>query len=469
MTDKKIFIIDDDEALTDVLKDFFEKYGITSHVYTEPPDLKKELEEKNPHTVLLDIVFRKISGIELLEQVKKLRPNMPVIMMTGFADQEKNLDSLRRGAYAFLGKPFLSFEGLYHTVNNAINYYIEFLKTSELTGEIQRQREIEKLNLIELEFLKTLQHMIGEAEKPASILKNFFGLLKTFIPFDIFAALIQENGEIIIEIFPNVKADKKVVDFVSNILSARMSNGASIEKHPKVVMNDERTVPRSDDGDFNHLVSDLSTKSRVYGHAGLFRASPFNINEEATFNRFCSHISLALEKINLFNEIKLLSIHDSLTGIYNHAFIVKALEEEVGRSERYGSHLTILLLDIDDFKSVNDTHGHLAGDYVLNKVAKILEAGMRNIDIIGRYGGEEFLVILPETVGEQGFRVSERLRKDIENENFVYGDDVIKVTVSGGIACYSHGTDAKKLIKLADDNLYKAKKIGKNRICYERE
>ena len=469
MIEKRIFIIDDDETLTNVLSDFFEKYGIVSYVYTEPPDLEKELEEKNPHTVLLDIVFRKISGIDLLEQIKKLRPNMPVIMMTGFADQEKNLDSLRRGAYAFLGKPFGSFEGLYHTVNNAINYYVEFLKTSDLTEEIQRQREIEKLNLIELEFLKTLQHMIGEAEKPASVLKHFFGLLKTFIPFDIFAALIQEDGEIIIEIFPNVKADKKVVDFVSNALSERMANGGFIEKYPRVIMNEEKPSQRSNDGDFYHLVSDLSTKSRIYGHAGLFRASRFNTNEEATFNRFCSHISLALEKINLFNEIKLLSIHDSLTGVYNHAFIVKALEEEVGRSERYGSHLTILLLDIDDFKNVNDTYGHLAGDYVLGRVAKILEAGMRNIDVIGRYGGEEFLVILPETVGEQGFRVSERLRKDIEKEDFVYGDDVIKVTVSGGIACHSHGADAKKIIKLADDNMYKAKKIGKNRICHERE
>jgi diguanylate cyclase (GGDEF)-like protein len=469
MINKKIFIIDDDETLTDVLKDFFEKYGITTYVYTEPPDLNEEIEQKNPHTILLDIIFKKTSGIELLEQIKKMRPNIPVIMMTGFADQEKNLNSLRKGAYAFLSKPFNSFEGLYHTVNNAINYYMEFLKTAELTGEIQRQREIEKLNLMELEFLKTLQHMIGEAEKPASILKNFFGLLKTFIPFDIFAALIQDHGEIIIEIFPNVKAEKKIIDFVSNTLSERMAKGGSIEKHPKVIMNDEENFPGSRPGDFNYIISDLSTKTLVYGHAGLFRALNFSPNEQATFNRFCSHISLALEKINLFNEIKLLSIHDSLTGVYNHAFIVKALEEEVGRSERYGSHLTILLLDIDDFKSVNDTYGHLAGDYVLDRVAKILEAGMRNIDIIGRYGGEEFLVILPETVGDQGFLVSERLRRDIENENFAYGDDLMKVTVSGGIACYGQGTDAKKLIKLADDNLYKAKKIGKNRICYERE
>jgi diguanylate cyclase (GGDEF)-like protein len=469
MINKQIFIIDDDDDLNAVLKEFFEQRGITSYVYTEPPDLKKELEEKNPHTVLLDIVFKKISGLELLEQIKKLRPNMPVIMMTGFADQEKNLDSLRKGAYAFLAKPFSSFEGLFHTVNNAISYYIEFLRTSELTGEIQKQREIEKLNLIELEFLKTLQHMIGEAEKPASILKNFFGLLKTFIPFDIFATLVQDNDEILIEIFPNVIADKKVVDFVSKTLSERMSNGGSVEKCAKVIMNDEKAAPRSDDGAFNYVISDLSTKSRVYGHAGLFRTSSFNLNEEATFNRFCSHISLALEKIRLFNEIKLLSIHDSLTGVYNHAFIVKALEEEVGRSERYGSHLTALLLDIDDFKRVNDTYGHLAGDFVLKRVAKVLEAGMRNIDIVGRYGGEEFLVILPETVGEQGFAVSERLRSDIETENFVYGDDVIKVTVSGGIACYSHGVDAKEIIKLADDNMYKAKKVGKNRIYYERE
>jgi diguanylate cyclase (GGDEF)-like protein len=467
MENKRILIIDDDNNLNVVLKEYFNKRGITSHTYNVPPDLEETLKEINPNAVLLDIYLPGTSGIDLLEQIKKLRPNLPVIMMTGYADNEKNLESLRRGAYAFLTKPFAGLEELYHTVVNAMIYYSEFLKTFELTQEINKQRENEKLNLIELDFLKSLQHMIGETEDPVLVIKDFFTLMKTFIPFDIFAALMQEDDEIVIQIFPNIKTNKKLLDFVSNALSEKITDLSSVETQ-RVVIDIDESVPHSDKKDFIYIISGLSTKKRVYGYAGLFRVPPFTLDEQVIFNRFCSHISLALEKIRLFSEIKALSMHDGLTGVYNHAYIIGTLEEEIVRSTRYGSKLAIALFDIDDFKKVNDTYGHLAGDYALKRIAEILKNGLRIIDVVGRYGGDEFLIILPETFLEQGARVSERLIKDIGNESFVYEDKNMKISVSGGIAPFSHGMDVKKFIKLADENMYKAKKTGKNRIYYDK-
>jgi diguanylate cyclase (GGDEF)-like protein len=176
---------------------------------------------------------------------------------------------------------------------------------------------------------------------------------------------------------------------------------------------------------------------------------------------------MTLEKISLFNEIKTLSIHDGLTGIYNHAFIVEALKDEVERSKRYGSLLSVVLFDIDDFKKVNDTYGHLAGDAVLQKLAELFKGSLRAIDIVGRYGGEEFLAMLPETDGINGYIVAERFRERIEKETFAYGEETIKITISGGVAQYTSGMDVNKLIKVADDNLYTAKREGKNRIFYE--
>jgi two-component system, cell cycle response regulator len=468
MKNKRILIIDDDKNLNLVLKKYFSEYGVTSFTYSMPPDLEKELKEINPYAVLLDIILPKTSGIDLLEQIKKLRPNLPVIMMTGYADNEKNLESLRRGAYAFLTKPFDSLEELYHIVNNAIIYYSEFLKTSALTEEVNKQRENEKLNLIELDFLKSLHHMIGETEDPAFVMKNFFALIKESISFDIFATLMQKDDAIVMQIFPNIETNKKLLDFVSNAFSDKIIDLSSAETKTEVIMDIDESFLQSDKKDFTYIISDLSTKNRIYGFAGLFRVSSFTLDEQAVFNRFCSHISLTLEKIRLFNEIKDLSIYDGLTGVYNHAFIIKALEEEIERSTRYGSQLTIVLFDIDDFKKVNDTCGHLAGDYVLRRVAEILKDGLRIIDMVGRYGGEEFLVIMPETFLEQGAKVSERLRKDIENESFVYENKSMKITVSGGAALFSNGIDAKKIIKIADENMYKAKNAGKNRVYYDK-
>jgi two-component system, cell cycle response regulator len=468
MKEKRILIIDDDNDLNLVLKQYFNEYGVTSFTYSKPPDLEKELEEKNPFAILLDIVLPKTSGIDILEEIKKLKPNLPVIMMTGYADKEKNLESLRRGAYSFLTKPFTSLEELYHIVNNAIIYYSEFSKTSELMQEVSRQRENEKLSLIELEFLKSLHNMIGETEDPLFVMKNFFTLLRTFISFDVFASVMQKDDAIVMQIFPNIETNKNLLDFVSNAFLEQIIELSSVETQAKVIMDIDESISDFEDKDLEYIMCDLSLKNRIYGYAGLFKAPSFTMDEQSIFNRFCSHVALTLEKIGLFKEIKDLSIYDGLTGVYNHAFVVKALDEEIERSSRYGSQLTIALFDIDDFKKVNDTYGHLAGDYVLKRVADILKNGLRIIDIVGRYGGEEFLVVMPETFLEQGAMVSERLRKDVENENFMYEGEKIKITISGGVAPFSQGSATKNIIKLVDENMYKAKNTGKNRVCYDK-
>jgi diguanylate cyclase (GGDEF)-like protein len=163
----------------------------------------------------------------------------------------------------------------------------------------------------------------------------------------------------------------------------------------------------------------------------------------------------------------MLSIHDGLTGVFNHAYVIGALESEVERAKRYNATFSIILLDIDNFKAVNDSRGHLAGDAVLRSLAQLIVKSLRAIDLVGRYGGEEFLVILPETDLEKAYVVGEKLRKTIETENFPYNDNTIQLTVSLGIASYHNIKSTQDFIKIADDNLYRAKAEGKNRIYYE--
>jgi len=223
----------------------------------------------------------------------------------------------------------------------------------------------------------------------------------------------------------------------------------------------------SHEGDYQSVIVELSTTNTVYGFAGLFRSDPFQAQEETVFSKFCSHISVTLEKIRLFQEIKILSIHDGLTGIFNHTHIVNKLNEEIERAKRYHSDLSVILFDLDDFKEVNDTYGHLAGDFVLQRVAELFSKKLRTIDIVGRYGGEEFLVILPETDLERAYVVGERLRTGVEQEDFIHEKHPIKLPVSGGIGLYQQGHIANDLIKIADNNLYKAKREGKNRLHYD--
>jgi len=166
-------------------------------------------------------------------------------------------------------------------------------------------------------------------------------------------------------------------------------------------------------------------------------------------------------------ELERLSISDGLTGLYNHRHIHGLLQEEFERARRTGDRLTVAMFDLDRFKAVNDTYGHQAGDRVLEQFAAILRQTAREIDRIGRYGGEEFLVVLPETGIEDGVVFVERVRREVSRRRFSIGDNqTIKMTVSCGIATYpDHAIhDPETLIRLADEALYAAKAAGRNRV-----
>ena len=156
------------------------------------------------------------------------------------------------------------------------------------------------------------------------------------------------------------------------------------------------------------------------------------------------------------------AVTDGLTGLYNHAFFLQALRQELLRSKRHGLRAALLLLDLDNFKAVNDERGHVEGDRVLMRAAAVVREGVREIDVAARYGGEEFAVLLPDTSRLGAFVVAERIRRRIE-DRFARGRSV--VTVSGGIAVFPDdaGTPADLIVQ-ADAGLYGAKAAGKNRI-----
>jgi diguanylate cyclase (GGDEF)-like protein len=162
-------------------------------------------------------------------------------------------------------------------------------------------------------------------------------------------------------------------------------------------------------------------------------------------------------------EIYRLTTIDGLTQIHNRRYFLEQLEREVSRSRRYRRDLSLLLFDIDRFKSINDTYGHLAGDYVLTQLATVVRGKIRREDIFARYGGEEFAIVLPEIDGPNAVALAEKLRKLVEKAPFKFEDTKIQVTVSIGIASLGpEEGDASDLVKRTDDKLYEAKEAGRN-------
>lgn len=156
---------------------------------------------------------------------------------------------------------------------------------------------------------------------------------------------------------------------------------------------------------------------------------------------------------------------DPMTKLLNRSHLEQVLIEEMHRSQRYGTDLSVLMIDIDFFKTINDTYGHLCGDQVIRRIANLLTDTLRRIDIVGRYGGEEFCCVLPETRADNAVVLAERLRESVEETEFVFGEETFRVTISIGVAEQGQGCETlERLIKAADDALYASKKNGRNKL-----
>ena len=172
-----------------------------------------------------------------------------------------------------------------------------------------------------------------------------------------------------------------------------------------------------------------------------------------------------IRKINLmYSKTKQLSITDALTSLYNRRYFELSLEREFLRAKRYKSDLSLAIIDVDLFKTFNDNYGHTCGDFVLKEISHLMIKNFRQTDLLFRYGGEEFVILMPETDIKNAFIPIERLRKIIEEHKFMYKGKSLNVSVSGGIASNKDLDDMWELFEHADKVLYSSKENGRNRI-----
>ncbi len=285
---------------------------------------------------LLDIPATGTLDISIFDKIRAIEPYLPIITLTEAGDAKERLRALQHGAYSSIEKPLRESGEIYCTLSNAIKGYRERHESALAISEMKDRCEADRLNLLELELVKGLQHMIGETEEPASIFKHAFSLIKNYLAFEAFAALVPRQEEAEIYVYPNVALNEDIGEVITGTLIKRMARLADEDKKVRVVIH-EKAAGRPPSDDLKSIIVPLVTTSRTCGYAGIYRGTPFDYGEESVFKRFCAHMATALEKISLFEEIKSLSVSDGLTGLHNHLSVVSKLEQEVQRSERYGS------------------------------------------------------------------------------------------------------------------------------------
>lgn len=215
----------------------------------------------------------------------------------------------------------------------------------------------------------------------------------------------------------------------------------------------------------------LRAKDKVIGLIladNIFTAKPITQNDVRMLTMFANQAGLAIENSRLYEHSMIQAHTDSLSGLWNHGYFQYEFSKELKTSQRENQPLSLLMLDIDNFKNYNDTLGHQAGDKILREISNLLKEYSRREDCACRYGGEEFAIILPRTDKKTAFMIAERLRKRIEEQKFKH-EEILpskKLTISIGIASFPEdASDKDELIAKADSALYEAKRGGRNRVC----
>lgn len=199
---------------------------------------------------------------------------------------------------------------------------------------------------------------------------------------------------------------------------------------------------------------------------GYLVADGISGQDREKFHILAQQFMLGIKRALLYRKVQELAIKDGLTCVFSRRYLMERFKEEIARSEKFNYKFSLLMVDIDHFKDYNDRYGHFVGDAILKEVSTTVRENIRQIDLVGRYGGEEFVVILTETDREGGQFAAERIRQAIEAKKIRAYDEDLKITISIGIAVFPEDSrQTQALIDNADQALYQAKQSGRNRVC----
>lgn len=323
-------------------------------------------------------------------------------------------------------------------------------------------------------FMKTYENWWLEREKIIKVLNNLISQQE-------FEQLIQKIVSSTTEllkterttlfIFDGEKLVSKVAEGLDREIALPLGEGVAGQcaMERKIIAIDkvtEKTKIRKLVKDFevkNLICAPVIFKRKLLGVVESFnKKGSFTAKDRYLISYLADAIAIALNNVQSFIALERMSIIDPLTQLYNRNFFVKNLEKEIMRLNRYGGSLAIMFIDLDDFKKLNDTYGHTVGDIVLKEFANLIKNSLRDIDIAARFGGEEFVIMLPNTEREGAYATAKRLQEKIANTSLAGH----KITASIGIASYYKGLTAKSLIERADKAMYRVKKTQKGSIIF---
>ena len=410
---KVLWLVEDDDLYARDLLLLLEQYGYHVRLFNRYDQAEQAVSQEIPDLLLIDVFFQEeaLDSTEALNGSQLHASGCPIIFITAYSDFYSRMRAVRLNAFGFLNKPL------------------------DLPKLVERLEQVFEQNL-ELPFrILIIDDDIALAEHYALILKASDMEVKViYNPVEVVEAVAEFRPELI-------------------LMDIYMPDYSGIELAMLIRQYDEwiglPIIYLSSENDMDQQLLALESGADDF------------LNKPISDKHLLASVKLRAARSR---QISQLISRDSLTGLLKHSCIKEELDVELSRAQRIGKPLCVIMCDIDHFKRVNDSHGHAIGDRVIKGIAHLLKQCLRKVDIIGRYGGEEFAIVLPDCEAKAAMKIMENIRQRFEKIPFNSGKQNFHVTLSAGIACLEDCEQAKQILVAADDALYQAKNSGRNQV-----
>jgi len=433
----RVLIVDDEKTFRNHLAKSLASQSLQINTASSGIECIKELKNNPPDILITDMVLPDITGLKILELAKQISPATDVIMITGYATMDTAIKALKMGASDYITKP-VNVEEL----KILINKYLD--KKTIIKENVQL---LSKFKLVEeLRGLTIYNNLEGFFAYLSKIISNYLNISRTV------GFVIQKERLSII-----------AFSGVSKKYAQKLCKEISVKKLANLLPGKYDLITKKT---YNTLLLSLGGR-RKKGYMLLQMKSEGSLDLKTEYlEEILAHATVYFRTITDIDEARYLSYIDDLTELYNPRYLKVSLKRAIKQSAGTNNHFALLFIDLDHFKEVNDTYGHLVGGQLLCEVAKVLKNSVRNADIVVRYGGDEYVIVLFNTNKQKALTVAERIRKNIENHVFLGREGYrIRLTACIGIAVYPDDAKTyKKLIDFADRAMYIGKEETRNTI-----
>ena len=476
----KILLVEDSDVQLKFLKDGLVENGFEVETATNGSEAYKKVYTYAPDIVVSDIMMPVIDGYQLCRMIKNSEETkkIPIILLTVLENKIDSFWGKKSGAQLFLSKS-IDVKELATNINSTVNRYpvSEDYKKALLNNEKADNSAQLQLNtilndlLMKSMFSNEFRNLSDFLNYERILVEKLFSLVSSFVEYHVAGLFFASPDDFAENIF---YMDTLGRNLSKNVLSDIQYDFFRILQEHKEIKDAKFEVVRmllgkEQEYEFGDLISKIVIPmvfdKKLIGGICFYCRKAIDYSSFRYFDIMISELLTIFKMKYQYTEKEFMSVLDGLTGLYNRRQFEISLEQEYNRTKRHPSDFSLAILDIDFFKKINDNYGHQYGDYVLKTVSDLMKKSFRKTDLLYRYGGEELVMIMPETNIEGAVIPVQRLRKMIEDYDFNYNGVKAKVTASIGLTMnYSNLNSTAEILKSADEALYRAKEGGRNRV-----